>query len=121
MSTYKKRFGKKGEEIALDFLLSKNYKFIDKNFQMWGGEIDLIVKDNSTKEIVFVEVKTRTKESWQALDETLSERQLSNIKKIIPFFLLKKGLEEKDWRIDHIGIIYNHRRIYKIEHFIAVN
>ncbi len=121
MAKYKKIIGAKGEKIAREFLEKKGYEFVAKNFRMWGGEIDLVMKDLDLNEIIFVEVKTRSKEDYQQLDETLSYRQLKNIKKIIPFFLLRYNLENTNWRIDHIGIIYKSNVIFKIEHLIGIN
>ncbi len=121
MSKYRKIIGRYGEKIARNFLENKGYNYIQKNFKLWGGEIDLVMKDLRTDEIVFVEVKTRRKEDWQYLDETLTHRQIGNIKKIIPLFLLKYNLEDSNWRIDHIGIIYKDKKIVKIEHFVAID
>ena len=50
--------GKNGEEIATEFLRKKGYKILERNFEASQGEIDIIAKDD--KELVFVEVKTRT-------------------------------------------------------------
>ena len=47
-----------GEDLATEFLTKKGYKILERNFEANQGEIDIIAKDN--KELVFVEVKTRT-------------------------------------------------------------
>ena len=45
----------KGEWVALDWYIQKWYCFLDKNFTIRGGEIDLIVENESF--IVLIEVK----------------------------------------------------------------
>ena len=57
---HNKALGKKGEDLACKYLIKNNYNVIEKNFRCKQGEIDIIVKDLSTKELVFVEVKTRS-------------------------------------------------------------
>jgi len=47
--------GRRGEEIALDFLLKKEYTLLRRNYRTPQGEIDIIVMDRGT--VVFVEVK----------------------------------------------------------------
>ena len=49
--------GRFGEEKAVSYLESLNYKIITRNFLCKQGEIDVIAKDGN--EIVFCEVKTR--------------------------------------------------------------
>ena len=53
----KKQIGKIGEDMACNYLLQNNYKIIDRNFHCRQGEIDIIAVDNTTKEMVFIEVK----------------------------------------------------------------
>ena len=50
--------GKKGEEAAVALLLSKGYKIVEKNWCLGHLEVDIIAQDR--KNIVFVEVKTRS-------------------------------------------------------------
>ncbi len=49
--------GRAGESIACDYLVSKGYLILRRNYTVRGGEIDIIATDE--KYIVFVEVKTR--------------------------------------------------------------
>lgn len=116
MSGYKKFFGGLGERLVCEYLIETKYEILKKNFRIWGGEIDIICMDPNTKEIVFIEVKTRTDEKWMFLDETLSEQQVNFIKRAGRRFLYYSSLEEHDWRIDHIAILIDHGRISKMEH-----
>ena len=51
-----RKTGMLGEKIALDYLLSKGYKIIDKNWRKSRYEIDLIVSIDDS--LIFVEVKS---------------------------------------------------------------
>jgi putative endonuclease len=57
------RRGAQGEKLACRFLRRNGYKILYRNFKgRSGGEIDVVCRDNDT--LVFVEVKTRTREDF---------------------------------------------------------
>ena len=57
------RRGARGEKLACRFLRHKGYKILYRNFKgRSGGEIDIVCRDRDT--LVFVEVKTRTREDF---------------------------------------------------------
>jgi putative endonuclease len=57
------RRGAHGEKLACRFLRHNGYKILYRNFKgRSGGEIDIVCRDNDT--LVFVEVKTRTREDF---------------------------------------------------------
>ncbi|HLD32135.1 MAG TPA: YraN family protein [Candidatus Peribacteraceae bacterium] len=53
--------GHTGERTAEEYLRSIGYRIFGRNVRIGRGEIDLIAYDPSEKVIVFVEVKTRSK------------------------------------------------------------
>ena len=69
--------GKIGEEIARDYLQKKGYKILEQNYRTKFGEIDLVAKDG--KELVFVEVRTKTGEDFGTPEESLNYRKLQKI------------------------------------------
>jgi putative endonuclease len=57
------RLGVRGEKLACRFLRRNGYKVLHRNFRgRTGGEIDIVCRDRDT--LVFVEVKTRTREDF---------------------------------------------------------
>lgn len=57
------RLGSRGEKLACRFLRRNGYKILYRNFRgRTGGEIDIVCRDKDT--LVFVEVKTRTREDF---------------------------------------------------------
>src|SRR5215467_16134945 len=57
------RRGARGEKLACQFLKRSGYKILYRNFKgRSGGEIDIVCRDDDT--LVFVEVKTRTREDF---------------------------------------------------------
>ena len=57
------RLGARGEKLAARHLRRAGFKILYRNFRgRQGGEIDLVCRDRDT--LVFVEVKTRTREDF---------------------------------------------------------
>ena len=57
------RLGTRGENLACQFVKKNGYKILYRNFKgRTGGEIDLVCRHRDT--LVFVEVKTRTREDF---------------------------------------------------------
>ena len=50
--------GRRGEDLATAFLLSKGYGILERNWKSCRKEIDIIAQDG--RDLVFVEVKKRT-------------------------------------------------------------
>jgi putative endonuclease len=54
--------GRKGEELAAEFLKNKGFTVVAKNYRHKKAEIDLIVKKDNW--LIFVEVKTRSSAAY---------------------------------------------------------
>lgn len=95
--------GKKGEELAKNYLIKKGYKIIEinKRFSRFC-EIDIIAKDKDT--FVFCEVKTRKTTICGSPLEAITKSKYNNIKKGI-FFYAQENPDCKKYRIDAVSII----------------
>ncbi len=62
--------GKKGEELAANFIKSKGYFVSAKNYKSAHGEIDIIAENE--KFVVFIEVKLRNENSGYLPRETVT-------------------------------------------------
>jgi putative endonuclease len=72
------RLGKRGENLACQFLRKNGYKILYRNFRgRTGGEIDVVCRDGDT--LVFVEVKTRTGEDFGRPFEAIDRDQRKRI------------------------------------------
>lgn len=104
--------GQLGENLALDYLLNKEYKLLERNYRFKHLEIDLIMKDKDY--LIFVEVKTRqTAEIGEPYLAVTRKKQKQIIKAANQYIL------ESDWqneaRFDVVSIVHNSYRT-KIEH-----
>lgn len=100
------RIGSFGEDKATIYLQNSHYQIIQRNFQRKWGEIDIIAKDKKTKEIVFVEVKTRQLNYSNSLspEEALTSKKIRRLKRAFLSYLNRYNLEDKPWRFDFIAI-----------------
>ena len=57
---FRQEIGKWGEILACKYLEENNYRIVERNFLCRQGEIDIVAKDSKKKELVFIEVKTRS-------------------------------------------------------------
>lgn len=87
----KRKLGYKAERIALNYLIARNLHLIEANWHCGNkGELDLILKDNSLKSLVFVEVKHINK--GRASPETvLSDHKIKQLRFLVESYLMYKG------------------------------
>ena len=72
------RLGKRGENLACQFLRKNGYKILYRNFRgRTGGEIDVVCRDGDA--LVFIEVKTRTGEDFGRPFEAIDRNQRKRI------------------------------------------
>ncbi len=105
--------GKLGEKLTVKYLKSKGYKVIEKNFECRQGEIDIIAQDK--KELVFIEVKTRTNIKYGSPAEAVNNLKQKHLIKAVKYYLYSRHLENEFIRIDVVEIyIYEHK--YRVNH-----
>jgi len=70
--------GTSGEKLASRFLRRRGFKILYRNFRgRTGGEIDIVCRDGDT--LVFVEVKTRSREDFGRPFEAIARDQQNRI------------------------------------------
>lgn len=106
-------FGKKGEEMAANFLIGKGCQVIERNFRFKKSEIDIICSTSGL--LIFVEVKTRSTKSFGEPETFVSENQKQSVIRAAEQYVI-----EKDWkgdiRFDIIAIYLDNER-QEICHF----
>ena len=105
--------GRFGEEKAAEYLISKGYKILCRNFRWKGGEIDIVARDKEKNGlIVFFEVKTRRDRGFGLPGEAVTAAKMRKIKKTIKVFAGMKYCGDSDFRIDVIEILLLERKTY---------
>lgn len=112
MSKFKKEQGKYGEDLACKYLAGLDYRIIDRNYLIRGGEIDIVAQDGETT--VIVEVKLRSGEDFGSAIEAITTSKLRSLVRTCKFYALEKKLDGL-LRIDLIAIDFENGKP-KIEH-----
>ncbi len=100
---YKKLLGRVGENKAVEYLKKQGYTVLEKNYKTRLGEIDVIVKKDET--IIFVEVKTRTSDTYGRPSEAVGYEKQRKYVKVAQEYLLKNKLLGQKCRFDVIEIL----------------
>ena len=104
--------GKKGEQKAVDFLLAKGYKIIEKNYRFQKAEIDIIAQKEDT--LICVEVKTRSSDYFGNPQDFVDAKKIKSLVKAMDHYVISKDLDV-DVRFDIIAILKQNNQM-KIEH-----
>ena len=83
--------GKDGEEKACNYLKSKKYKILEKNYRCLYGEIDIIAKYNNT--LVIIEVKYRKSAKFGKGYEAVNYTKQQKIIKTLQYYINKKNVK----------------------------
>lgn len=109
------KLGRAGENIASDYLKKINFTILEQNWRSGKyGEIDLIAKDNATKELVFIEVKSRATSTDDA-KELVTRKKQQQLYKLANSYLYLHKLGNSSCRFDVIAIKINEEK-KAIEH-----
>lgn len=96
--------GKKGENLAKDFLIAKNYTILFMNWRYKHSEIDIIAHDG--KMVVFVEVKSRKNNQFGNPEEFVTKQKIKKMHEAAEAYIV-----QFDWkgelRFDIIAIESN--------------
>ena len=104
--------GKKGEQLATDFLVKKGYNIIERNYRFEKAEVDIIAKQKGT--LAIIEVKTRSSIDFGNPQDFVKPSQIKRLVKAVNEYVNDNDLNV-DVRFDIIAIIKDGNH-YKIEH-----
>lgn len=115
-----KTIGVHGEDLAVEYLKSKGYEILTRNYvPHWLSrgkkEIDIVAKKSGV--LVFVEVKTgKIDDGFSPQDHVDFRKQRFLIKTAESYLAEKKIPEDTPWQIDVVAITFGEEKP-KIEHF----
>ena len=107
--------GRRGERAAGRFLQRKNHHILARNYRCALGEIDLVCADGDT--LVFVEVKTRSSDVSQDVQEAIRPDQWRKIERAARFYLTRQKVHDPPCRFDVVTVLWADAGPPSIEHF----
>jgi putative endonuclease len=119
MSKTSRDFGKEGEDLAEKLLRLKNFKIIERNYRFGrNGELDIIAEDPETKQLVFVEVKSRQNLEFGDPVLAITKNKMAQLKKVANAYLFEKEIREIECRFDVITVLFKGKIKPDIKHYI---
>lgn len=98
-----KAIGARGEDAAARFLYRRGYEILERNWECFAGEADIIAKDDDT--VVFVEVKTRNGCDHGFPSEAVTASKRHRYEKIALAYLSECEEEDVPVRFDVVSIV----------------
>lgn len=104
--------GKKGEQLAVDFLLKTGYKIIERNYRFDKAEVDIIAQQKDI--LAIIEVKTRSTTDFGNPQDFVKPKQIQRLVKAVDEYVTVNALDV-EVRFDIIAIVKKGQG-FKIEH-----
>jgi putative endonuclease len=104
--------GKKGEQLAVDFLLKHNYDIVERNYRFEKAEVDIIAQKDDI--LAIVEVKTRSTADFGDPQDFVKPKQIKNLVKAVDEYVTVNDLDV-EVRFDIVAIVKEGKG-YTIEH-----
>ncbi|WP_336067885.1 YraN family protein [Mesoflavibacter sp. CH_XMU1404-2] len=104
--------GKKGEQLAVDFLVENGYDIVERNYRFNKAEVDIIAQKKDI--LAIIEVKTRSTADFGNPQDFVKPKQIKNLVKAVDEYVTVNGLDV-EVRFDIIAIV-KEKKEFKIEH-----
>lgn len=115
---FNKKLGNLGEDIAAKYLEGKGYKIVERNCRNKWGEIDLVA--DKKRELVFVEVKTRSGEQFGTPEDSLNKNKIQRLIRNAQAYMARRDgiVPPRHYRIDAVCIVLDEKnQTQRIEHY----
>ncbi|SPM43636.1 Predicted endonuclease distantly related to archaeal Holliday junction resolvase [Mycobacterium numidiamassiliense] len=114
------QLGTMGEVLAADHLTRMGLRILQRNWRCRYGELDVIACDDTTRTVVFVEVKTRTGDGFGGLAYAVTERKVRRLRRLAGLWLAAQDERWAAVRIDVIGVRVGRCRTPEITHLQGI-
>ena len=108
--------GRWGEKYCHGFLKRKGLKTLTRNFSCKTGEIDLVMVAPD-RTIVFVEVRTRTDETFNAVESSITAPKRARLARTARYFIASHNIDDRPFRFDIVTIILGPKGSPQIRHY----
>lgn len=103
-------FGAKGEQLAQEYLQTKGFVLIHKNWRGGRGEFDLVMKDK--EHLVFVEVKTRDTYFFGDPEGCIGREKIQKMQSTAAYYLAKYPISKQmDIRFDIVSVVIRNKHV----------
>lgn len=114
----RRSIGNAGEDIAVQYLESKWYTILERNYQIKWGEIDIIAMDGDIT--VFVEVRYRVNEDHGHPLDTFGMMKRRAMRRTLMLYVNKNKIDLDRVRVDFVGIMPKREWGHRVWHVKGV-
>ena len=114
----KDALGRRGEELAADYLEHEGFRILERNYRCSQGEIDIVAADHRT--LVACEVKTRSGLGFGTPAEAVTGQKLRRLRRLTVQWAQEHHLTFDGLRIDIVGVLRSGSDEFSIEHLRGV-
>ena len=104
--------GKKGEQLAVDFLIEHGYQIVERNYRFDKAEVDIIARKKDI--LAIVEVKARSTRDFGDPQDFVKPKQIQRLVKAINEYVVENDLNV-EVRFDIVAIVKDGKS-HAIEH-----
>ena len=105
--------GKRGEEIATEFIRNKGYIILETNWKHRKAEIDIIAKVDEV--LIFIEVKSRSSTYFGRPETFVDSKKQQLIADAASVYMEEVG-HEWEVRFDIISILFHNEVYQSVDH-----
>ena len=106
-------FGKKAEDLAVEYLLKNGYKILVRNFRFQKAEIDIIAEKEDI--VAVIEVKARSTDAFMLPQEAVTKTKIRSIVSAANHYL-EEFDKHHEVRFDIMGVLPDDKGNLMIEH-----
>lgn len=112
---HNRSIGTFGERAVADFLTSRGFLILERNWRIKEGEIDIIAT-SPDKTFVFVEVKTRTSQAYGHPLEAITREKAHRLQRLALAWLATHQCFGSDYQVDCAAVLISPDGSYSIEY-----
>jgi putative endonuclease len=104
----RKETGRRGEDMAAGYLVSKGWELVARNWATNLGELDIVANDGL--HVVFVEVRTTTSNQFGLGFQSVDYRKQQQVRRLATQFLQQQQMGDLPLRFDVISVLLSKER-----------
>jgi putative endonuclease len=109
--------GRRGEDLAAEFLTEQGLVVLDRNWRCRHGELDIVCTDS--RRLVVCEVKTRSSTRYGLPAEAVDPRKARRIRLITNAWLAAHGVPWVEIRFDVVAVLVEPGLPVRMQHYQA--
>jgi putative endonuclease len=114
----KDALGRRGEQVAAEYLEKAGLRILDRNWRCSSGEIDIVAAERQV--LVVCEVKTRSGTRYGSPLEAITRAKRTRLRRLAATWLVAHGVLFDEVRIDVVGLVREGDDEYVIDHVRGV-